>query len=201
MLIVLGIGPGDSGLITVRGADILRTADAVFVPGPLAKKIVSPYAEAVVLDFPMTDDEERIDEAMERNCEVLANAAINGTAVLGVLGDTNFYSTYARLWKVMSSRYPQIERRVEPGVSSITAFASRLGISVRSGMLVTDGSEQDSLLLLKVKRPRERMEELRVQGYREFGLVERMYMNDERTYTEADMPEVCDYMSVMFARK
>jgi precorrin-2/cobalt-factor-2 C20-methyltransferase len=45
------------------------------------------------------------------------------------------------------------------------------------------------------------MEELRVQGYREFGLVERMYMNDERTYTEADMPEVCDYMSVMFARK
>jgi precorrin-2/cobalt-factor-2 C20-methyltransferase len=201
MLVVLGIGPGDSGLITVRGAELLRNADKVFVPGNLAKKIVSPYVEAEVLNFPMTDDTERINQAMEMNCATIAEVARSGTAVLGVLGDPAFYSTYARLWTVMSERYPDIERRLEPGVSSITAFASRLGVAVRSGVLVTDGSEQECLVLLKVKRPREKVDDLRSQGYKEFGLVERMYMDDERTYTEAEMPESCDYMSVMFARK
>lgn len=201
MLVVLGIGPGDSGLITVRGVDLLKSADKVFVPGNMAKRIVSPYVDAEVLDFPMTDDEERIDQAMERNCETIAKVAGEGTAVLGVLGDPGFYSTYGRLWTVLSERYPNIEHSIEPGISSITAFTSRLGVAVRSGMLVTDGSEQECVVHLKVRRPQEKVEELRSKGYREFRLVERMYMDEERTYTEADMPESCDYMSVMFARK
>jgi len=201
MLIVLGIGPGDSDLITVRGVELLRTADKVFVPGRLAKDIVSPYAVAEELDFPMTEDVEHIDRAMESNCDIIAKVAIGGTAVLGVLGDPNFYSTYGRLWKVMSERYPSLEHRIEPGISSITAFASRLKVAVSSGTLVTDGSEQKCLVLLKIRRPRDKMDDLRSQGYRDFSLVERMYMEDERTYTEAEMPESCDYMSVMFARR
>lgn len=201
MLIVLGIGPGDSGLITVRGAEMLRTADRVFVPGGMAKRIVSPYAEAEELNFPMTDDQQLIDRALESNCEIVASAARKGVVVLGVLGDPSFYSTYGRMLRIMSERYPDIEHRIEPGISSITAFASRLGVSVRSGLFVTDGSEQECMVLLKVRRPRERMQELRAKGYQEFGLVERMCMKEERTYSNEDMPEVCDYMSVMFARK
>jgi precorrin-2/cobalt-factor-2 C20-methyltransferase len=45
------------------------------------------------------------------------------------------------------------------------------------------------------------MNYLRSQGYNEFHLVERMHMGGERVYHEDDMPETCDYMSVMFARR
>ncbi|OPY26681.1 MAG: cobalt-precorrin-2 C(20)-methyltransferase [Methanomassiliicoccales archaeon PtaU1.Bin030] len=201
MLIALGIGPGESDLITVRGARLLAEADRVFVPGRIAKDIVAPYADAEMLDFPMTDDEAKIRAAMERNCDAIAPIARKGTAVLGILGDPGFYSTFGRLCDVMRSKYPDIESRVEPGISSITAIASRLNISVNSGLLVTDGSEQRCLVHLKVRAPREMMNDLRSQGYNEFHLVERMHMDGERVYRDEEMPETCDYMSVMFARR
>lgn len=200
-MVALGIGPGDSDLITVRGARLLSTADKVFVPGRIAKDIVAPYAEAVVLDFPMTDDEQVIKEAMERNSDAIAPIARNGTAVLGILGDPSFYSTFGRLCNIMHDRHPDVKFKIEPGISSITAFASRLQISVNSGLLVTDGSEHECMVHLKVRRPHEMVAELRSRGYREFFLVERMFMDGERVYQESEMPEKCDYMSVMFARR
>ncbi|NLT37066.1 MAG: cobalt-factor II C(20)-methyltransferase [Methanomassiliicoccus sp.] len=201
MLIALGIGPGESDLITVRGAKLLAEADKVFVPGRIARDIVAPFADAEMLDFPMTDDYEKVRAAMERNCAAIAPAARSGTAVLGILGDPGFYSTFGRLCDVMRHNYPDIEFKVEPGISSITAFASRLNLSVNSGLLVTDGSEQRCLVHLKVRAPRDMMNDLRSQGYNEFHLVERMHMNGERVYREDDMPETCDYMSVLFARR
>ncbi|MFA5311777.1 MAG: cobalt-factor II C(20)-methyltransferase [Methanomassiliicoccales archaeon] len=201
MLIALGLGPGDSDLITIRGTRLLKDADKVFVPGEIARKIVGPYADATVLDFPMTNDEDAVREAMERNCDVIAPVALKGTAVLGILGDPCFYSTFERLCRVMRERYPELKFRSEPGISSITAFASRLPVAVDSGLLVTDGSEHGCMLQLKVRRPLETVKQLRSRGYNEFYLVERMYMDGEKVYREKEMPDVCDYMSVMFARR
>lgn len=201
MLLALGIGPGESDLITVRGADLLAKADRVFVPGRLAKEIVAPYVDAEILDFPMTEDESVIRSAMERNCDAIAPFARQGLAVLGILGDPSFYSTFGRLCSVMRERHPDIEYRTEPGISSITAFASRLQVSINSGLLITDGSEQGCLIHLKVRSPRAMMDRLRSQGYSRFRLVERMYMEGERVYDEEEMPEESDYMSVMFAQR
>ncbi len=201
MLLALGIGPGESDLITVRGAKLLESADKVFVPGRLAKEIVAPYADAEILDFPMTEDDEVIRAAMERNCDAIAPVARNGLAVLGILGDPGFYSTFGRLCGVMREKYPEIEFRTEPGISSITAFASRLQVSINSGVLITDGSDQGCLVHLKVRSPREMVTQLRSQGYSRFQLVERMYMDGEKVYAEDEMPERCDYMSVMFAQR
>lgn len=180
---------------------MLREADKVFVPGTLAKEIVSPYVEAELLDFPMTHDEERIAAAMGRNCDAIYKVASKGTAVLGILGDPNFFSTFNRLWKVMEMRYPDLEYQVEPGISSITAFASRIRVAVNTGIVVTDGTDPDCLVLLKVVRPREKAEELMSKGYRHFHLVERMFMRDEKVYEGPELPAKSDYMSIMFARR
>jgi len=72
---------------------------------------------------------------------------------------------------------------------------------VNSGFVVTDGSENDCLVLLKVRSPRETVARLRSSGYSTFRLVEKMYREDEKVYLEGDMPERCDYMSIMFARR
>jgi len=201
MLTGLGLGPGNPELLTLRAVRLLREADTVFVPGRIAYNLVSPYHEAVVLKFPMTDDESLIRRCLLLNAEKIAPAAQSGLAVFGILGDPNFFSTFSRLCTILKENYPSIQFRTEPGISSITAFASAAGITLDNGFIVSDGSEPDDRILLKVKYPREKAEQLRREGYRKFVLVERMYFADMKVYRNDDLPQKSDYLSVMFARR
>ncbi len=199
MLIGLGLGPGNPELLTLRAVRLLKEADTVFVPGRIAYNLVAPYRDAVILKFPMTDDEALIRRCLYENADRIAPAAESGLAVFGILGDPNFFSTFSRLCSILSEKYPAIQFRTEPGVSAITAFAAAAGISFNGGFTVSDGPEPDSRILLKVKRPREKAEELRREGYREFVLVERMYFADMKVYRNDDLPKRSDYMSIMYA--
>jgi precorrin-2/cobalt-factor-2 C20-methyltransferase len=201
MLIGLGLGPGNPELLTLRAIRLLREADTVFVPGRIARDLVAPYREAIVLNFPMTEDELKIRRCLEENAEQIAPAAQSGLAVFGILGDPNFFSTFSRLCATLSEKYPDIEYRTEPGISSITAFAAASGISLNGGFIVTDGQDPDSRILLKVRHPRQKAAELRREGYCEFVLVERMYFPDMKVYRNEDLPEKSDYLSVMYARR
>jgi precorrin-2/cobalt-factor-2 C20-methyltransferase len=197
----LGLGPGDPELLTLKAVRLLREADRVFVPGKLALDLVAPYCDAEVLDFPMTSDEETIRQCMIENSGKIAPVATNGLAVLGMIGDPNFYSTFSRLCAVMKEKYPDIRYGTEPGVSAITAFASVAGIPVAGGFVVTDGDEPSSLIRLKVRKPASAVEKLKREGYGEFVLVERMYMAGQKVYRGDDIPESSDYFSIMYARR
>jgi precorrin-2/cobalt-factor-2 C20-methyltransferase len=201
MLIGLGLGPGDKELLTLRAVRLLKEADVVFVPGKMAADLVKDHREPEILDFPMTDDEDVIKKALVANSSRIAQVAIKGTAVLGMIGDPSFYSTFSRQCEVLKDLYPEIDVLVEPGISSITAFASRADISLNGGFVVTDGEEPKAIIMLKVKRPREKAAELRSQGYKEFVLAERVFLDHERIYRNDEMPERSDYFSIMMARK
>ena len=201
MLIGLGLGPGNPELLTLRAVRLLKEADVVFVPGRIAQELVAPYRDAVVLDFPMTDDEVRIRKSLEENADKIAPVAQEGLAVFGILGDPNFFSTFSRLCSIITEKYPAIEYRTEPGISSITAFAAAAGISLNGGFMVSDGQVPDSRILLKVRNPKKKAEELRKEGYHEFVLVERMSFPDMKIYHTNDLPEKSDYLSVMYARR
>jgi precorrin-2/cobalt-factor-2 C20-methyltransferase len=202
MLIGLGLGPGDKELLTLKAVRLLKTADKVFVPGKIAYELVKDYVDPVVLDFPMTGDEDLIKKRLEAQGDLIAPFAKEGLVIFGMIGDPSFYSTFSRLCHIMYAKYPEIQFEVEPGISSITAFASRVaGLSINGGFVVSDGPEPESMVLLKVRHPREKMCELKEQGYREFHLAERIYMSGERIYTEEEMPEDSDYFSIMFARR
>jgi len=201
MLIGLGLGPGNPELLTLRAVRLLKEADTVFVPGRIAYDLVTPYRDAEILKFPMTDDESLIRKCLLENAEKIAPAAQRGLAVFGILGDPNFFSTFSRLCSILAEKYPTIEYRTEPGISAITAFAAAAGISLNGGFTVSDGPEPDSRILLKVKHPREKADELRREGYREFVLVERMYFADMKVYRNDDLPDKSDYLSVMYARR
>jgi len=201
MLVGLGLGPGNPELLTLRAVRLLKEADTVFVPGRIARDLVSPYREPVMLDFPMTDDEVKIRECMQENARKIAPVAQDRLAVFGILGDPNFFSTFSRLCDVIAETHPGIECRTEPGISSITAFAAASGVSVNEGFSVTDGTISDTQILMKVRRPKERADQLRSEGYREFVLVERMFFPDMKVYRNDRIPDKSDYMSVMYARK
>jgi precorrin-2/cobalt-factor-2 C20-methyltransferase len=201
MLIGLGLGPGNPELLTLRAVRLLKEADEVFVPGRIAHDLVIPYRNPVILDFPMTDDEAKIRKCLKENAKKIAPVAKDGLAVFGILGDPNFFSTFSRLCCVIAETHPGIECRTEPGISSITAFAAAAGVAVNEGFTVSDGTVSDTKILLKVKKPQERADQLRAEGYREFVLVERMFFSDMRVYRNDNLPEKSDYMSVMYAGK
>jgi precorrin-2/cobalt-factor-2 C20-methyltransferase len=199
VLIGLGLGPGEPELLTLRAVRLLQEADGVFVPGRIAHNLVSPYRDAEILDFPMTDDEEYISACMEKNADRIAAVARDGLAVLGILGDPNFFSTFSRLCEVMHEKYPDIACSTEPGISSITAFASVAGIALSDGFTVSDGGEPKVRILLKVRKPKETAKKLKDEGYSSFVLVERMFMDQMKVYKGNDLPETCDYMSILYA--
>ena len=201
MLIGLGLGPGNPELLTLRAVRLLREADTVFVPGRIAHDLVAPYRDAIILKFPMTDDETLIRKCLLENAEKIAPSAQGGLSIFGILGDPNFFSTFSRLCTIMAEKYPTIQCRTEPGISSITAFAAAAGVSLNGGFIVSDGPAPDSCILLKVKYPKEKADELRREGYREFVLVERMYFADMKVFRNDNLPEKSDYLSVMYARR
>lgn len=201
MLVGLGLGPGNPELLTLRAVRLLKEADTVFVPGRIAHDLVLPYRDPVMLDFPMTEDEGKIRECMKENALKIAPVAEEGLAVFGILGDPNFFSTFSRLCGIIAETHPGIECRTEPGISSITAFAAAAGISINEGFAVSDGTTSDTMILMKIRKPREKADELWAEGYREFVLIERMYFPDMKVYRNTTLPVKSDYMSVMYARK
>ncbi|MDN7012437.1 cobalt-factor II C(20)-methyltransferase [Methanoculleus sp. FWC-SCC3] len=202
MLVGVGLGPGDPELLTLRAVRLLGDAEAVFVPGNLAFDLVRPYRpDAVVLNFPMTNDEDYIRTCMEENADRIAPHAGSGLAVFGIIGDPNFYSTFSRLCEVISKRHPEITFATEPGISSITAFASVANVPVAGGFLVSDGNGPESRIFMKVRKPAALAASLSEEGYSEFVLVERMFMPEQRVYRGGDLPEMSDYFSILFARR
>lgn len=202
MLTAVGLGPGDAELLTLKAARLLSEADTVFVPGGIASELVKPYAKnVVVLEFPMTRDEAVITACMERNAEMIVPVARDGKAVFGLIGDPNYYSTFSRLAGMVQERYPGIEVETVPGISSITAVASHAKIPVNGAFLVTDGSAEPSTrILMKVTHPKEKAEQLKTEGYNDFIVVERMYMDGECVHRKT-LPEKTNYFSIMIARK
>ena len=198
MLIGLGLGPGDPELLTLQAVRLLREADVVFVPGGIAHRLVAPYRDAEVLPFPMSGDDRVVQRAVEESAGRIAKAAGHSLAVFALLGDPNVYSTYARLAAVMRERYPEIPCRTVPGVSAITAFASVAGVTLSGAFTVSDGGGERGRILLKVRCPREEAERLGKEGFREFVLVERMFLDGQKVY-RGELPESSTYLSILFA--
>jgi len=166
---------------------------------------VLPYrSDIVMLDFPMTEDEQYITQCMEKNAAQIAPSAAGSMAVFALIGDPNFYSTFSRLAQIVTNLRPDIEVITVPGVSSITAFATHAGISVNGGFTVTDGPDSDTLITMKVTKPRAIVQSLSESGYNRFSLIERMYMDGTKVHhgkIADDFPDKSSYFSILCAQK
>lgn len=202
MLVGVGLGPGDPGLITLNAVEILKQSNKVFVPGRLAAKLVAPYAEPHMLKFPMTIDKELLKIHWEENAALVAEHARDGLAAFGLIGDPNFFSTFTHLRRIIQKRHPDIIIETVPGISSITAFASRAQIQMDSSFEVSDSSPVNDKIILKAKRPRHIIRGLQTEGFDEFILAQKLFSEDEEIIKNLeDMPDKGDYFSIIHARK
>jgi len=132
----VGLGPGDAGLVTVRGRELLESADVVYSPGRLSRSVATEYVPGDRigdLDFPMTRDGEKLRRAWKDAAADVAPRARDGTAAFVTLGDPNVYSTFGHLRRTLAAFHPDVEVTVVPGVSAVTAFAAALDVEIAAG--------------------------------------------------------------------
>ena len=199
MLIGIGLGPGNPDLLTLAAIKAMKESKKVFVPGKLAEKLVLPYAKAQILDFPMIQDKEELAKLWDKNAGIVANEAKNKIVSFAVLGDPNVFSTFSHLKRTIEVKYPGIEISTIPGVSSVTAYASRTNTSIESSFIVSDGSPVRTKIVLKSKHPQDVKKTLMEEGYNEFIFAQRLFMDNEKV--SGRIPQTGDYFSLMEAKR
>ena len=133
----IGVGPGDTELLTLKAARILESVPVVFSPksskekDSIALSIVKPILEkrddykrlmVVAPIFPMIEDKSELEKIWDSAAEMIAQYLDSGRDVAFVtLGDTSIFSTYSYVQKKLIGRY---EIETIPGITSFTACAA-----------------------------------------------------------------------------
>ncbi len=141
----VGVGPGDPELITVKAFRVLQESPVIAYPKKqkgsksYAHQIVELYVKPAEknmlgLVFPMTKDKDVLEREWTNTAELVWEELRQGRDVAFVTeGDPLFYSTFIHMMKVVSERYPQVEIKSIPGISSFLGAASRLALPLADG--------------------------------------------------------------------
>lgn len=135
----VGVGPGDSALLTEKGKAALMASTVVCVPKSKAEResvalsVARPYLspDAVVeeLLFPMTRDEKELTAHWQSAAQKVAALLGTHEAVSFLtIGDPFLYSTFGYLLEALNKITPDVRVEVIPGISSFNAAAARLQI-------------------------------------------------------------------------
>lgn len=163
-LYLVGIGPGDPELVTVKAVRLLQSADIIYVPQSnaggrsVAEQIIAPYADREKLRpsyFPMVmDADEELDRRYTELAREVADNLTTGLNVVYVtLGDSMLYSTA----QYLGSRLKKLGIRPEyvAGIPSYVACANRTGISL--------GEKSESFIVARMPESAEEVEKLTEQ--------------------------------------
>lgn len=148
LLYGVGVGPGDSELITLKAVRILKEVDIIAVPkskyesNSTAFDIVKDYIEnkkIIELIFPMSFDKEELYKSWQVSADIVMKSLDLGKNIAFItLGDPTIYSTFMYLNKIIvSSGYKTI---IIPGITSFCACAAETGINL--------GENNDSIIII-----------------------------------------------------
>lgn len=141
----VGVGPGDPELVTVKAFRLLKESPVIAYPRKksgaksYALAIVEMYVDTrekdmLALTFPMTKDKEALEKQWNKTVDTVWSHLEQGKDVAFVTeGDPMLYSTYIHLMRLMKERHPEVEAISVPGISSVNAAASRLGLPLADG--------------------------------------------------------------------
>jgi precorrin-2/cobalt-factor-2 C20-methyltransferase len=161
-LYVVGIGPGDPELMTLKATRILKEVSCIFVPKgreegiSLALSIVQKALslenkEIVEAYFPMKktrgqgsgvrDQGKEVSETgneLEAKWNEIVEDVLNRLdrgidAAFITIGDPGIYSTFFYLYDKLLERKPALAIEIVPGISSINAAAARAGLYLGLG--------------------------------------------------------------------
>ena len=141
--IVVGVGPGDAGNITVGALETIKNADLVLMPHSadgrpsVAEQVVTAHLkdlQALPVVFPMINDAEARDSSLKQQLEALRPSWQNAaTVVLPVIGDASLYATGAYLYDVWTELVPELSLGLVPGISAYSFAAARSDVFLAMG--------------------------------------------------------------------
>ena len=135
----IGVGPGDSKLMTVKAVEILQSADMIITPktekkdGSVAFHIASPYipekTEILPMVFQMNNDMDAVARQWTENSRIIQEKLDEGkNLVFLTLGDPMLYSTYMYIFRALEGT--DYEAETIPGIPAFLGIASYLGMPV-----------------------------------------------------------------------
>ncbi|GAB6168915.1 cobalt-factor II C(20)-methyltransferase [Clostridium carnis] len=127
----IGVGPGDSELLTVKGVRIIEKCSVIVAPSAMAggtsialetaKEYIREGTEVIVKHFPMGTSDKNI--KVKEAYDVIEEKLKEGKDVAFLtIGDPYVYSTYIHLLTHMEER--GFEVKTIPGITSFCAAAS-----------------------------------------------------------------------------
>lgn len=155
---VIGIGPGDPDLMTVKAVKILEKVPVLCFPkgkdegSSIAMSIVAGAIpldgkEIIEIHFPMKKIPAKdtascdVSSKWEETVEIILSHVLKGKDIaFPTLGDPVFYSTFFYIHDRLLSLLPSLQVTIVPGVSSMSAS------SASTGMPLCLGSERVALL-------------------------------------------------------
>jgi precorrin-2/cobalt-factor-2 C20-methyltransferase len=136
-LIGIGVGPGDTELLTLKAAKVLKSVPVVFSPKSskekesIALSIVKPileerkdYKRLMIVEpiFPMIETKKELEKIWTSASELISQYLNTGRDVAFItLGDPSIFSTYSYVQKKLIDKY---EIETIPGITSFTACAA-----------------------------------------------------------------------------
>ena len=227
MIHLIGIGPGDPELLTIKAARLLSEADIIYVPQSndagrsVADVIIAPHAAAGKIRhaaISMRSPERGTDPAYAKLAAEMAAQAAGGLKLAYVsLGDTLLYSTAQYLGRELEAL--GAPHAYVPGIPSFTAAASFCGIPLASGReglmvhVMPDSVEKlaelaaccETLALLKVnKRLPLLLEYIRRHNPSRAALLHRIGLDGETAFeltASSKLPENIGYLSIAIIKR
>ena len=144
-LTVVGVGPGDPELITIKGVRRLQAADVIIAPRAKgtdtsqAELVAAPWLnlewqQVIPLEFPLKMSSDALDQMWGEAAEQLAGHLLEGQELVYlIVGDPLLFGSFVYLWEQLTERYPQIPVQVIPGISSVNAGAAAAGVPLALG--------------------------------------------------------------------
>jgi len=150
-LYVIGVGPGDPELLTLKAVRILREVSCICVPKgkeegsslalSVAKKALNLDSKEIIeAYFPMkkaitpTHPSSffcKLDTKRQETIEIVHSRLKKGIDMAFLtIGDPTIYSTFFYLYDKLLELNPEINIEIIPGVSSINTAAARAGLSL-----------------------------------------------------------------------
>ena len=220
----VGLGPGDPGLITVKSSRLISKARVIAYPSlaggqsfarSIAAGLISPDAEEIVMDVPMTVERAPAQAAYDIGAKNIAAALDRGEDVVCLCeGDPFFYGSFMYLYARLASDY---QVKVVPGVTSVTTCAARAGmplaarnerLTVLPGPLPAEelrarieGAE--SVAIMKVGRHLSKIRAViaDLSLTDKAAYIERASLPDELVCPLAQAPETAPYFSMIILTK
>ena len=222
-LIGIGVGPGDSELLTLKAHRLLQTASVIAYPATsgsattesFAKSIVSDYLPADIIEIPiilpMNPDPQSAQLVYDESSKAIESHLRTGSDVIVLCeGDPFFYGSFIYLHRRLS---PSYDCDIIPGVSSIMASSCALGrpLSARNDILtIVPATCEDSIILshlrstsslafIKIGRHLARIKKLIEQEslLDSSSYLERVSLSDQKIMSLSDKRDEAAYFSII----